>query len=264
MANVLVDESSLQSIANAIREKNGTEDTYKPLQMPQAILDIESGSGSNELFESLVDSSISGDITIQTEYIKVSAFSGCNNIISILAPNAKTVDNTGFHYCKNLQSVSFPELTAFSVQTFYNCPKLKHIYAPKVSTTSTSTFQGCTSLEIIKLPSLTDAASSTLRNCTALRIARFDILKTISLSVLNGCSNLKALIIGTTNCALSDVNAFTNSAIANGTGFIYVPDEAVETYKTATNWNTYASQIKGLSEIPQDILDELEAYNYGN
>lgn len=45
MANVLVAETSLQGIANAIREKNGTEDTYKPSEMPQAILDIESGGG---------------------------------------------------------------------------------------------------------------------------------------------------------------------------------------------------------------------------
>lgn len=41
--NVLVDETSLQGIANAIREKNGTEDTYKPSEMPQAIRDIQSG-----------------------------------------------------------------------------------------------------------------------------------------------------------------------------------------------------------------------------
>ena len=29
---------------------------------------------------------------------------------------------------------------------------------------------------------------------------------------------------------------------------IYVPDEAVETYKTATNWSAYASRIKPISE----------------
>ena len=66
-------------------------------------------------------------------------------------------------------------------------------------------------------------------------------------------------IIENLTCTLSNANVFTGTPIASGTGFIYVPDEAVETYKTATNWNTYASQIKGLSEIPQDILDELEA-----
>ena len=43
MANVLVEESSLQSIANAIRSKNGLSDTYTPSQMSTAILNIPSG-----------------------------------------------------------------------------------------------------------------------------------------------------------------------------------------------------------------------------
>ncbi len=43
MPNVLVDENSLQSIANAIREKNGTDTTYKPAEMSQAILDMKGG-----------------------------------------------------------------------------------------------------------------------------------------------------------------------------------------------------------------------------
>lgn len=41
MANVLVDESSLTNIANAIREKNGTTTTYKPSEMASAISSIE-------------------------------------------------------------------------------------------------------------------------------------------------------------------------------------------------------------------------------
>lgn len=45
MANVLVEESYLQGIANAIRNKNGTSDTYTPAQMATAISNI-SGGGS--------------------------------------------------------------------------------------------------------------------------------------------------------------------------------------------------------------------------
>lgn len=46
MANVLVEESYLQGIANAIRSKNGTLNTYTPAQMEQAIRDISTGDGS--------------------------------------------------------------------------------------------------------------------------------------------------------------------------------------------------------------------------
>lgn len=41
--NVLVEEQSLQDIANAIREKNGSADTYKPSEMGNAVRAIESG-----------------------------------------------------------------------------------------------------------------------------------------------------------------------------------------------------------------------------
>ena len=50
MAKVLVNETNLTNIANAIREKNGTTDTYKPSEMATAISNIQAGGGSeNEL-----------------------------------------------------------------------------------------------------------------------------------------------------------------------------------------------------------------------
>lgn len=45
MANVLVNENSLSAIANAIREKSGSSDTYKPAEMAPAILNIPTGGG---------------------------------------------------------------------------------------------------------------------------------------------------------------------------------------------------------------------------
>lgn len=43
MAQVLVNESSLQSIANAIRSKNGTTKKYTPAEMSTAITALSSG-----------------------------------------------------------------------------------------------------------------------------------------------------------------------------------------------------------------------------
>lgn len=48
MAEVLVQDTSLQAIADAIREKNGTETTYKPSEMGTAIRAIESEGGGSE------------------------------------------------------------------------------------------------------------------------------------------------------------------------------------------------------------------------
>ena len=48
MAKVLVNESSLTGIADAIRGKNGKTDTYKPSEMAAAITAITTGGGSRE------------------------------------------------------------------------------------------------------------------------------------------------------------------------------------------------------------------------
>ena len=45
MSEVLVRDSSLQSIADAIRSKNGQTDTYKPAEMAAAIRAIQTGTG---------------------------------------------------------------------------------------------------------------------------------------------------------------------------------------------------------------------------
>lgn len=49
---------------------------------------------------------------------------------------------------------------------------------------------------------------------------------------------------------LTDANALEGSAIAAGTGFVYVPANMVATYKADAVWGRYASQIKSVSELP--------------
>lgn len=66
------------------------------------------------------------------------------------------------------------------------------------------------------------------------------------------CAALGTLILRGNTVARLSGTAFDNSAIASGTGYIYVPDDLVDSYKAATNWSTYAGQIKGLSELPTE------------
>ena len=48
MAKVLVSETNLQAIANAIRQKNGTDETYTPSEMSAAISGLPSGNSGFE------------------------------------------------------------------------------------------------------------------------------------------------------------------------------------------------------------------------
>ena len=54
MANVIINDTNLTNIANAIREKNGTSDKYKPNQMAGAILAIQGGGGTGGDVEPVV------------------------------------------------------------------------------------------------------------------------------------------------------------------------------------------------------------------
>lgn len=54
MSQVLVNETSLVAIADAIREKNGATDTYKPSEMAAAIGAIPTGGGAEGIPESIV------------------------------------------------------------------------------------------------------------------------------------------------------------------------------------------------------------------
>ena len=60
----------------------------------------------------------------------------------------------------------------------------------------------------------------------------------------HNCSNLTTIYVGTntsTVCTLSNTNAF--NGCTNLTN-IYVPESLVDSYKSATNWSSYADKIK--------------------
>ena len=90
-----------------------------------------------------------------------------------------------------------------------------------------SVFKDCLSLTNVNLPKATSIGSQAFYNCMSLAAL-----------VLSNAEKV---------CTLGS-NAFLGSLIASKTGYIYVPDALVSSYKTATNWKAYASQIKPLSE----------------
>ena len=67
------------------------------------------------------------------------------------------------------------------------------------------------------------------------------------------CTALRTFILRSSAvCSLGDASAFTNTPIAKGTGYIYVPRALVDTYKAATNWSTYAAQFRALEDYTVD------------
>ena len=156
---------------------------------------------------------------------------------------------------KSLVNVTLPNnLEAIESYGFYNCGNLALNSLPdSLVSIGTNAFYGNYALAIKKLPpGVTALYNYTFYYCKA--ITELTIEGNITLInnyVFSYCQNLRKLIMPniTSVPELRYANSFTNTPIASKTGYIYVPDSLVEEMKSATNWSTHASQIKGMSEL---------------
>ena len=182
-----------------------------------------------------------------------SAFESCTSLTSIDLPNVTSIGDGAFYSCSNLTSIDLPNVTSIGVGVFYNCTSLTSIDLPNVTSIGTDVFKNCTSLTSIDLPNVTSIGNSAFYSCTSLTSIDLPNVTSIGSYVFNSCNNLSTVIMSTNQIiTLEDKSVFNDTPISNKTGYIYVPDSLVDSYKTATNWSTYALQIKPISELPQE------------
>lgn len=116
----------------------------------------------------------------------------------------------------------------------------------------------CTNISGAYIPECKAIGKSAFFGCSGLSIVFLSAAKTIQASSF-GNSGIASLIIDSDSIVtLSSTNAFSLSPIGSGTGYIYVSDALVDQYKVATNWATYANQIKGKSELPAEVQQWLD------
>lgn len=207
--------------------------------------------------------------------ITESCFRGCSSLQTVNLPLVKNIAAYAFDQSTSLTSLNFPELISLAGSSFNGCSSLQYISMPKFNGAfSGGTFSNCRNLKEIYAPNSTGISDyGALNNCSSLEKVTFGFnswnnynavlipIKEIVLTKItqcgnpfSGCTNLEKLVIEQSNsvCTVNTSGFLNNTKIGNGTGYIYVPDTLVSSYQNATNWSTYASQIKGLSELPQD------------
>lgn len=192
-------------------------------------------------------------VLLNVTYIGISAFEGCESIPYLKFGSAlKTISQYSFSGCKNLKIVEGFEntvITNTSWNTFYGCTSLQSIQLPaSLTAIGESAFNGCTSLQSIQLPeSLTAIYKLAFYGCSSLvEITLPASLTRISSNVFAYCSSLQYIRIEAT----TPPTLGSTSAIPSTIGAIYVPDASVAAYQAATNWSSFASKIKGISEMP--------------
>lgn len=110
---------------------------------------------------------------------------------------------------------------------------------------------GCTKLTSVVLPAVASTDGNSINGCSALTKADFSNLQNIRYSTFYANKKLITLIIRTQAVAkLENTSAFKDTPIASGTGYVYVPSALVNSYKSATNWSTYANQIRAIEDYP--------------
>lgn len=139
--------------------------------------------------------------------------------------------NTGvFAYCTAMTSFSAPELQSVPYQMLYYCAALEEVVLPKVSNVNGGAFNYCTNLKKIDLGGA---------------ITRF------SSAFMSNASNVTALILrGVTSVPTISSTTFNNTPVKTGTCYVYVPKSLEDTFKVASYWSTFASQIRAIEDYP--------------
>lgn len=227
--NAIPDEYIVPSGIKSITT-NGTHDVtaYEAVEVS-----ISGGGGSsqntiNEFLCGTLEQVDCDGCTIVNPYF----FYENDGIKTVQLRNATSIGGYNFYACDNLESINLPEATD-TVGTYfcYHCDNLISVNIPKVTTLGNYCFQNSAAIALIDLPMVESIGNYAFRYASS--------LETIILRKTDGV------------VTLSGSSAFTSTKIASKTGYIYVPSALVDSYKAATNWSKYASQIRAIEDYPE-------------
>ena len=251
------------AICNSIRNKTNSNELINHQDIPDKI-DKLLTSNDIKLF---IDSAIQRKNTIcysfnNTTITKISSkIFATTNLTNIDLLECTSIGNGAFEGCTNLTTVNLPKCTSIGSCAFCGCTNLTTIDLPECTVIDSSPHHtvgtiNCLNLTTINLPKCISIKDNVFSNCTNLTTVNLPKCTSIGEYAFSGCNNLQIIILGADQ--IVDISSFTfiYASINNGTGYIYVPDNLVDSYKTATNWSSYANQIKPISELPSNLKEE--------
>lgn len=187
------------------------------------------GTGGQELADSLIDRSIT-EITSDVVTVGMNALSNCTKLTKANFPKATRIESTALRTCTSLTDIQLPLAEKILNSALTGCSSLKEVILQKTILLQAQVFQQCVNLSKVDMYAI----------------------ETIDVNVFSGCSKLETVIIRTESvCTLGNISSFVSTPIASGTGYIYVPKSLAEEYKQASNWTTYADQIRAIEDYPE-------------
>ncbi len=110
---------------------------------------------------------------------------------------------------------------------------------------------------------LTTVGEYAFYSATSLTKAELAAVTSIGAYAFTGCTALNMLILRNAEMVTLGTSALASSAIASGTGYVYVPAALVDTYKADSAWSVYAAQIRVIEDYPETFAKaSWEMVNY--
>ena len=181
---------------------------------------------------SLTSFTISDDLSMVPEQ----AFENCSSLTELILPSrVTTIGERAFKGCSQLSSVGFNDfLATIGKEAFRECTSLRSIAIPgSCSTIDKEAFRGCKTLSQIELnDGLLTIGDNALRETAIIKLALPASVTHLGKKVAEKCTSLIRIEChATTPPQLEKVS---NDKIE-----LYVPADALETYKKAKNWKNF-------------------------
>ena len=163
--------------------------------------------------------------------------------------SASFVTSEVFMNDKKIQTVNLPYATTVGNSAFFYCTSLSQVNLPMCVSIGSNAFNECKSLAQISLPVCSYIGNYGIAHCPSLSQVNLPMCSSIAPAVFAYCSSLSIITIGYSSvCSLGGNNVFYSTKITSSTGSIYVPASLVDSYKSATNWSYFSTQIFPIPE----------------
>lgn len=220
------------------------------------VTNVQSSGGGSGVPISILDRSV--EALTDESIVKIGKYgmARCDSLKSLSLPNCRTVEDYGLAYCNKLENVELPicstlGLSAFEAYTGSGAlsPVLKSITLPRAMEIPKYCFQGQSNLETVKCVQCSAIRNRAFHNSSGSKLKTIDIRGGLWFEIW--CD----YVPGPTNIILRRDDKVTTAGQLDLPKIctIYVPDNLVEQYKTATNWSRHADKIKPLSEYVEEV-----------
>ncbi|MDR0624101.1 MAG: leucine-rich repeat domain-containing protein [Treponema sp.] len=179
-------------------------------------------------------------------------FSGYTGLKSAVLPKVGVLNTSAFKNCGILESVFAPELETINgandnaAGAFTGCTALKTLYAPRLENLGKYALYGCHSFTEAAFPKLRPLGGLAFKKCTALKALSLPSVTRIDSGSFEEAAALKYLVFGLNPPELG-TNIFKGAGFPQA-GVIYIPQDAVDTYKNTSlpNWSGLKELIRPL------------------